>query len=155
MSKKKNRASGIEAAETESSIFNPAQLCTIEEARDIAAMIHFDGGVAPEVPSADANKDDDYHNTVSGIYLDPWANPTGDTPEPRIGDARPFKFKFNPTADGFQPGGFNVGLIRQTAIGHAPPADDGQPANPPNWDFALESLKSEVDAQIAAFDAQK
>ena len=121
--------------------FNPDQLTTIEEARTIASKITFCNGIAAEDSS------DDYHNTTSGIYLDPWQNPTGQTPEPQIGDARPFLFRFNPTGD-FQPAGFNVGLIRQLAINHAPPVDDGQPPNPPNWDYALSSFWSEVDAQI-------
>ncbi len=125
--------------------FNPDQLTTIEEARAIAAMCKFGGGVAPEVPN------DDYHNTVSGIYLDPWANPTGQTPEPRIGDARPFLLRFNPTVEGFQPAGFNIGLTRTVAIGHAAPADEGQPPNPPNWNYALKSLRQEVNAQIETF----
>ncbi len=125
--------------------FNPAELCTIEEAREIAQMIKFDGGIAPEVPN------DDYHNNVSGIYLEPWANPTGQTPEPSIGDARPFLFRFNPTVEGYMASGFNIGLTRQVAIGHAPPAEEGQPPNPPNWDYALASLEKEVDAQIQTF----
>lgn len=128
--------------------FNPNQLVTIEEAREIAALVqahNIGGGIAPEVPN------DDYHNDVSGIYLAPWANPTGDTPEPQIGDARSFAFRFNPSLEGFQPAGFNVGLIRQTAKGHAAPAEDGQPPNPPNWDYALGSLEAEVNAQLKAF----
>jgi hypothetical protein len=116
--------------------FNPAQLATIDEARSIAAMIEFRGGIAPEVPT------DDYHNDVSGIYLAPWADPTGSTPEPRIGDARPFLLRFNPTGL-FQPSGFNVGLQRDLAIRHAAEGD------PPNWAYALHSLATEVEGQIS------
>jgi hypothetical protein len=139
---------------SDDSIFNPNQLVTIEEAREIAAMISFCGGIAREVPSADANNDDDYHNTVSGIYLEPWSNPTGTTPEPRIGDSRPFLFRFNPTPEGYMPSGFNIGLTRQTAIGHAPPPEkEGGDPNPPNWKYALESLEREVTEQIERFKA--
>ncbi len=143
MAKKKNHhgAKTEPAGPDSSSSFNPSQLVTIEEAREIAAMISFYGGIASEVDA------DDYHNTESGIYLAPWENPTGDTPEPQIGDARPFLFRFNPT-EGFSPSGYNIGLTRQSAIGHAPPAEEGQPPNPPNWAYALESLRKEVAADI-------
>ncbi len=126
--------------------FNPDQLTTIEEAREIAAMIKFGGGIAPE------SDVDDYHNEKSGIYLAPWSNPTGDTPEPRIDGARPFLFRFNPTLEGFVPSGYNIGLTRRTATGHAPPPDkEGDPPNPPNWTYALESLQREVEGAIKAF----
>lgn len=129
--------------------FNPDQLCTIEQAREFVSRVNdynmgegIGGDVAPE------NSENDYHNDVSGIYLAPWANPTGNQPEPQIGDARAFLLRFNPTSKtGFQPAGFNIGLSRATARNHA---IEGSPEADWAYMYALDSLEGEVNAQIKA-----
>ncbi len=130
--------------------FNPDQLTTIEEAREFASMVSsrtdlFPTAVAPE------DQSDDWHNDQSGIYLAPWANPTGDNPEPAIGDSRPFLLRFNPVQPSqFQPAGFNIGLSRTVAKGHSAHDDNGVWLGEYNWDYALKSLSAEVKAQVAA-----
>jgi len=125
--------------------FNPDQLCTIEQARAFVLRVNLrgiGGGVATEDPS------NDYHNDVSGIYLAPWEPGPASFPEPRIGDARPFLMRFNPTGKiRFQPAGFNIGLSLATARNHAP---EGSPEEDWAYGYALDSLETEVNAQIAA-----
>ena len=124
--------------------FNPDQLCTIEQAREFMSRVNargIGGGVAPE------KSDKDYHNDVSGIYLAPWQD-IGNQPEPRIGDARPFQMGFNPTKKtGFRPSGFNIGLSRAVARNHV---SEGTPEANWAWSYALDSLATEVNQQIAA-----
>jgi hypothetical protein len=127
--------------------FNPDQLCTIEQAREFVARVNarnIGGGVAAEVA------DDDYHNDASGIYLPPWENPTGNQPEPQIGDARGFLMRLKPSGDKkFQAAGFNIGMSRATARNHVV---DGSttPEADWAWTYALDSLETEVNQQIAA-----
>lgn len=122
-------------------IFNEKQLVTYESARAVALRINSEanpigGGVAPESASPD----------LSGIYTDLWLNP-GEFPEPGyIDDVTgvqyyPLRLRFQNGASGF-----NVGLIIQEAKGHTPPCEKGQPPPPLNWKYALDHLRSEVDA---------
>lgn len=86
--------------------FNPEQLSTWDEAKLIAT--HFltptfegqivGGGLKPVTNDP----------TTSGIYLPSWASGPGGFPEPAIGKARFYHFRFK---NGFE--GVNVGLVRE------------------------------------------
>lgn len=86
-------------------LFNPEQLATWTEAKDIA--LHFKipfqgrligGGLDPLTSKVE----------TSGIYLPVWIGGPGGFPEPRIGNSRAYLFRFK---NGFQD--VNCGLVRE------------------------------------------
>lgn len=86
-------------------LFNPEQLATWTEAKDIA--LHFKnpiqgrligGGLKPLTSKVE----------TSGIYLPVWVGGPGGFPEPRIGSSRQYLFRFK---NGFE--GVNCGLVRE------------------------------------------
>lgn len=125
--------------------YNSAQFCTWDTARSLVDRINADpnpigGGVSPESESPE----------LSGIYLLAWADP-GDLPDPEYTDDVTGE-TYYPLLLRFQNGsaGHNVGLIIQGAKGHAAPCEKGQPPSIPNWKYALDHLRSEVDAWAAS-----
>lgn len=125
---------------------NPqGQLTTIDQAVTFAVMARL-AGVAIE-PIDDT---DGYHNSNSGVYLPPWGGSDPGQQEPGQGTYRQFLLRLSQKKnDGSHVEGFNIGLLLALAIGHtAPPATPNAPANPVNYQYAIDDLKKEAAAQL-------
>lgn len=123
--------------------FNPDQLVNLPEAREIVEKINARGDIGGGVLPEDASNG--YENEKSGIYLEHWEPGPGDFPRPQIGDALSYMLRFSNGTSGF-----NIGLTRTVAKNHSAHDDSGVWLGEYNWDFALNSLKAEVDAQFKA-----
>lgn len=86
-------------------VFNPEQLTTWDEAKQIA--LHFKTPVNGKLIGGGLKNLTSKVET-SGIYLPVWVGGPGGFPEPRIGKARAYLFRFK---NGFE--GANVGLVRE------------------------------------------
>lgn len=106
---------------------NKSQICTIQQARDLAQLINSDpnpigGGVPREDPT------DDYTNDRTGIFLDAWRSAFD--PRPANGFNQEYRLRFN---SGY--GGNMVGLIYDQAW-----------RSPRGMVYALKQLRLEADA---------